>query len=174
MNILCLFFIVDGWNCLVAHTDFPKTFRINSSTASSRNMDSLPGTPHTIASYCDPHSPVPGYQFFTATASKSFTFFWLMSDWQYYSDRIFIKRHFVDVCIMEILIYILKSLISTRLLRNGQLNISSVTFDSSQLCQIRFSSKNNKMRKRGGNLGYSAFSVPKSKIMQETPFLRVG
>jgi hypothetical protein len=26
----------------------------------SRNMDSLPGTPHTIASYCDPHSPIAG------------------------------------------------------------------------------------------------------------------
>ena len=23
-------------------------------------MDSLPGTPHTIASYCDPHSPITG------------------------------------------------------------------------------------------------------------------
>ena len=40
-------------------TDFQNTFRISSST-SSRNMDSMPGTPHTIASYCDPHSPITG------------------------------------------------------------------------------------------------------------------
>jgi hypothetical protein len=31
-----------------------------SSAISTRNMDSLPGTPHTIASYCDPHSPITG------------------------------------------------------------------------------------------------------------------
>ena len=44
----------------------------------------------------------PGISFFTATAHKSLTLFRLMSDWQYFNDSIFIKRHFVDVCGMQI------------------------------------------------------------------------
>ena len=53
-NVVTIF----TWTMPDQPTVSTKRFRVSST---SRNMDSMPGTPATFASYCDPASPAPSH-----------------------------------------------------------------------------------------------------------------